>query len=84
MGEKTMQKKDNRSSQDSSMDELADLLAECLNQEQVTEDWEPIEAYVQKLRTQFYHDTSKFHHRFVQGYETLLNVIQDNNPKKSA
>lgn len=70
-------KKDYPAFQDSSMDELADILSELITQKNENQGhFEAVESYIENLRTHFYQDSKQFHRRFIRGYESLLEVIK--------
>lgn len=57
-----------------SIENLADVVIESLKSDAVSE-FEPFEAYAQKIRLHIYDNIHEFQHRFVHGYEVLLEEI---------
>lgn len=56
-----------------SIEELADVLIEHSRHE--AKELEPFEVYAQKVRSHIFDSVHEFRHRFVHGYELLLEEI---------
>ena len=63
-----------------SIENLADVVIENLKSGP-SPDYEPFEAYAQKVRVHIYENIHEFKHRFVRGYEVLLEEIQKEKPE---
>lgn len=57
-----------------SIENLADAVVENLKGEHLSE-YEPFEAYANKVRMHIYDNIHEFRHRFVRGYEVLLEEV---------
>ena len=65
-----------------SIENLADAVVENLKGEHHSE-YEPFEAYANKVRMHIYDNIHEFRHRFVRGYEVLLEEVGRESEKES-
>jgi hypothetical protein len=65
-----------------SIQEFADAMIE-EHRDQKTSDFEPFEAYAEKVKAKFYSDADQFRSRFARGYSVLLEELEKELAEKN-